>query len=140
MEKEILVDENIYPDNEVIKKALGKDQFNFYSKFIEKVENLNLITQWRYYKDSKSWLGKVLSKKKNLGWLSIWNTGFKVTVFFTERTVSGLYDLPIDNGIKIAIKEVNPVGKLLPIVVAIDSDEILNDIIQILEYKIKYIT
>lgn len=36
-----------------------------------------LSPEWRYYNDGKSWLCKMLSKKKNLFWLSIWEGCFR---------------------------------------------------------------
>jgi hypothetical protein len=129
LETQILTDADTYPDNSVIEKALGADRFGLFLKFIEKIEALNLTIEWRYYNDGKAWLGKIWYKKKNLGWLSIWNVGFKVTVFFTEKTIEGFNALGID------IKAQIPTGKLIPIIMTIKDDKILDNLISILKYK-----
>jgi hypothetical protein len=128
-EKQILTDESIYPNNTVIKNALGTTQFGSYLTFIEKIEALNLTIEWRYYNDGKTWLCKILNKKKNIGWLSIWDVGFKVTVFFTEKTIEGINALGRD------IKIGKPSGKLIPIITTINDDTTLDNVIKILEYK-----
>ncbi|MDR0470541.1 MAG: DUF3788 domain-containing protein [Nitrososphaerota archaeon] len=129
MEKQILTDAGTYPDNSVIEKALGADWFGLFLEFIEKIENLNLTIEWRYYNDGKAWLGKIWHKKKNLGWLSIWNVGFKVTVFFTEKTIEGFNALGVD------VKAQTSTGKLIPILMTINDDSALDNLITILKYK-----
>jgi len=58
-----LTDENIYPDESVLKKVLGKT-YNAYLDLIKLFDNNDLIYEWRYSKDGKTWLCKV-QKKKN---------------------------------------------------------------------------
>lgn len=87
MEEQILKNSNVYPSNEVIKENLDNKDFDVYLEFLEKIKTFNLNIEWRFYNDGKVWLGKILSKKKNMGWLSIWNTGFKVSIFFSDRTL-----------------------------------------------------
>ncbi|MDR0515786.1 MAG: DUF3788 family protein [Fibromonadaceae bacterium] len=123
-EKQILTNPIEKPENNILKKALGKN-YNLYMEFVNKINVQNLILEWNYYNDGKSWLGKVLNKKKNLCWLSIWNTGFKLTFFFTEKTIKGI------QGFKIS----KPTGKLLPIIILIESKKKMNDALKILEYK-----
>lgn len=135
MEKELLTDENVFPNLDIIEKNLDKNQFTIYLHFLKWVDSSNLMIEWRFYRDTKTWLGKILSKKKNIGWLSIWNVGFKITVFFTEKTFSNFETLSLNNSIDVFTNEVKPVGKLLPIRVTINNDSILNDIIKILELK-----
>ncbi|MDR0373532.1 MAG: DUF3788 domain-containing protein [Nitrososphaerota archaeon] len=132
MEKQSLTDERVYPDKSVIEAALGTAQFNIFLKFIENIEALNLSVEWRYYNDGKAWLGKILTKKKNIAWLSVWNVGFKVTVFFTEKTIEGFKALEITTA-----KVEKPTGKLLPIITTVKDDAALNDVIKILGYKIQ---
>lgn len=130
--KQYLTDQSVYPDNTVIAHALGADHFKIYLTFIEKIEALNLVIEWRYYNDGKSWLGKIWHKKKNMGWLSIWEVGFKVTIFFTEKTIWGLNELEIDR-----IETEKPVGKLIPILMTINDNRALDNAIKILQYKMQ---
>ena len=136
MENQILTDPMVKPENNVLEAALGKN-YKLYAEFLNKINELNLVLEWNYYNDGKSWLGKLLNKKKNMAWLSIWNTGFKLTFYFTEKTIDGVYELDIDNEIKTISKEMKPVGKLRTVIFLIKSKKALNDGLKLLEYKIK---
>ena len=134
MEYKILTDPVVKPENGVLENALGKN-YKRYLEFTGKLSVQNLAVEWHYYNDGKSWLGKILNKKKNLCWLSVWNTGFKLTFYFTEKTIKGIQDLEIDDGIKNTAKENKPTGKLIPIMVLINNKSRMNDGLEILEYK-----
>ena len=136
METQILTDPTISPDDTVLKKALGKT-YKIFLGFSEKAEELALVLEWNYYKDGKSWLCKVLNKKKNMCWLSVWNTGFKLTFYFTAETMEGVYKLNINDTIKKAAQKMKPVGKLHPLIILIENNEALSEGIKIIEYKMK---
>jgi hypothetical protein len=133
---EILNDPNIYPKENILERALDK-KYKYYKILMEKINEKNLIVEWNYNKDGQSWLCKVLNKKKTVCWLSIWDTGIKLSFYFTEKTINGIVDLKINNEIKGLIKETKAVGKLLPIIFMLDKNETINDAIKIIEYKMK---
>jgi len=99
------------------------------------MESLLTIIEWSYYKDGKSWLGKILYKKKNICWLSVWSTGFKITFYFTNKTINGINELSISDEIKKQAIEAKPIGKLIPIIMRIGSKSLMNDRLKILDYK-----
>ncbi|MCL2804386.1 MAG: DUF3788 domain-containing protein [Treponema sp.] len=134
MENQLLKDPKIKPNKNTLEEALGK-KHDLFMEFTDKLKEQNLIIEWNYYNDGKSWLGKLLNKKKNLCWISIWDTGFKVTVFFTEKTISGFYELKIDEQIKNTAKNTKQTGKLMPVILSVGSKKHLNDCLKILEYK-----
>ena len=136
MEKEhlILVDPICEPNNEIIENSLKK-KYNMYLNYFSKINKIGLVLEWNYYIDQKSWLCKVLQKKKNIYWLSIWNVGFKLTFYFTEKTIDGVFELEINDKIKQSANEMKPVGKLRPLVILIDNNKVLKDAIKILDYK-----
>ena len=136
MENKILTDPSKKPDNTVLENALGKNYKRF-NEFIDKANAINIFLEWNYYNDGKSWLGKLLFKKKNLCWLSIWNTGFKLTFYFTEEKIGGIQKLEIDDEIKKSAKSSKPIGKLLPVIILISNKSKMNDGLAILEYKMK---
>ncbi|MBN1649779.1 MAG: DUF3788 family protein [Bacteroidales bacterium] len=136
MEKQLLSDPEIYPDAEVLKKALG-DSYLAYNELEEtfKDEKFNLRMEWRYYKDGRSWLAKVSYKKKTVLWLSVWDAYFKVGFYFTEKTSSGIFNLDIEDGIKKAFDQSKNIGKLIPLVVDVSKKEQIKDVLKIIEYK-----
>ena len=134
METQILTDPLEKPDSKVLEKALGK-KYNLFTDFADKLTEQNLMIEWNYYNDGKSWLGKILHKKKNLCWVSIWDTGFKTTFFFTEKTIDGIYELEIDDALKDMAANPARSGKLIAIAVPIASKKRIKDSLSILDYK-----
>jgi len=131
----VLADASIYPDSAVLAKVLGTKHYSLFVKFARQIENLSLSFEWRYYNDGKEWLCKILHHKKNLGWLSIWPDGFRVTVFLTAKTIDGFYALDINDEIKTCAREAKTIGKLLAVLTAINTDSVIEDVLKILEYK-----
>lgn len=134
MEKQILTDPLVKPENDVLKNVLGRD-FDLYEEFARKTSGLGLTPEWNYYRDGKSWLCKILNKKKNMCWVSVWNTGFKLTFYFTEKTIDALRDLEISDSIKKAALETKPAGKLIPVILLVETKKVMSDGIKLLEYK-----
>jgi hypothetical protein len=134
MENQVLTDQTVKPNNNILENVLGKN-FSLYKEFVDRINHINLNLEWNYYKDGKSWLCKILNKKRNICWLSIWNTGFKLTYYFTEKTINGVCDLDINDNIKNISKGIKPIGKLFPIILLIKNKQIMNDGIKLLEYK-----
>ena len=134
MENLILTDPMEKPEAGVLENALGKNYKRFV-EFINKVTALNFIPEWRYYNDGKCWLGKILHKKKNLCWLSVWNTGFKLTFYFTEITITGIQKLEIDDETKNLARNARMTGKFHTVIILVSNKQKLNDSLKILEYK-----
>jgi len=135
MEIQLFKDPTVKPENNNLKEVLGKNYLH-YKEFMERITAKNLLPEWNYYNDGKSWSCKVLNKKKNLCWLSIWNMGFKLTFYFTEKTIAGVNELEISEEIKKKTKENKNARKFIPIIVLINSKKAMNDGIKLLEYKI----
>jgi hypothetical protein len=134
MENQILTDPLVKPEKDVLEKALGK-QYKLFEEYSNKIIEKKLVFEWTYYNDGKSWLCKTLHKKKNMCWLSVWNTGFKLTFYFTEKTIEGIYDLEIGSDIKKAAKEAKPIGKLIPVLLLIKDKKAMDDGLKLLDYK-----
>ena len=63
MEKPCLIDENIFPDDDVLTEYLGdsKAAFDIYLEFVNRIL-IGSQAEWRYYKDGHNWLLKVTKK------------------------------------------------------------------------------
>ena len=134
MEELILTDPMVEPDKKVLKRLLGK-HFEIFNELEKKINEKNLIFQWNYYNDGKSWLCKILHKKKNLGWLSIWNTGFKLTFYFNEKTITEVYKLENKDDILKAAEKTKNVGKFIPLVFLVKNKKISNFGLQLIDCK-----
>lgn len=138
METQLLRDQQIYPDENVLMSALS-NSFHAWKELnsILSSDKYRFDFQWHYYNDGKAWLCKVVNKKKTVFWLSIWDKFFKISFFFTEKNASGIYILEIDKQIKEYFKNSRPIGKLVPLVVNVESKKQINDLLIIIGYKVK---
>jgi hypothetical protein len=134
MEKQLLKDPMVKPELFVLEEVLGKN-FARYDELEKKANEKNLIFEWHYYNDGKSWLCKILYKKKNLCWLSIWETGVKLTFYFTEKTITGVFALDIGSEIKELAVEAKKIGKLMAVHFPLKNKKTISDALKLLDYK-----
>ena len=133
----LLRDSETYPTDEVLEMALGKDIFPVYEELIKIITGVeyDLKPEWNFYKDGKSWLCKVTSKKKTVFWLSVWENHFKTGFYFNGNTRSGIFSLKINQEIIQHFEEAKTVGKLFPLVLEIDNKNQLEDLKELIKYK-----
>ena len=86
MERPCLNDKDEFPDDEVLKRYLGKAKpvWDSFMEFLKETYP-SFTGQWRYYNDGKSWLYKLTKKKKTISWISVWDNMFKTTFYFPDR-------------------------------------------------------
>ena len=136
MDKPLLTEPTVPPSPEVLRNALG-GSFPVYEKMLAAVTGApySLVPEWRYYNDGKAWLCKVVFKKKTVFWLSVWDGLFKTAFYFSERHIQGIHELEIDDHIRQRLKNTEPIGKLYPVVLVIETEGQLSDLLKIIEYK-----
>lgn len=132
--EQLLRNPDIAPSDEVLAAALGR-AYNSYIAFTQKLPDWGIETEWRYYNDGSAWLCKCVRKKKTVFWLSVWDGFFKITLFFTEKTNSGVYELPISDEIKTRFKNEKRIGKLIPLLHEVHDESALDDIFALITYK-----
>ena len=134
---QLLRDYEIIPTDKVLENALGKEIYAVYEKLTKIITSVEfgLNPEWNFYKDGKTWLCKVTYKNKTVFWLSIWEKQIKTSFYFTEKTYSGIFELPINERIKQSFKESNPIGKLIPLTLCLDTVEQLDDLTELIKYK-----
>ena len=130
MPEQLLLDEAIYPSEEVIWAALG-DVYPAYQSFCATLETMSITMEWRYYKDSKAWLCKCQHKKKTVFWLSVWDGFFKAAFFFAESARESLLALPMDQPLTFE----RNVGKSVPVVMELREEGQLGDFERLAAYK-----
>jgi len=113
MEQPVLSDKTQFPTNEIISLHLGKTKAIWIS-FFEYLHNNHpdIISEWHYYNDGKSWLMKNMRKKKNVFWLGIIKGAFRITFYFTDRAAKAIADSTIPAEMKKQFKEGKQYGKI----------------------------
>jgi len=101
MENPVLIDKKIFPSEEIIFSHLGKSKILWQSIFEYVHENHpELIEQWKYYNDGKSWLLKVSLKTKTVFWISVFKDAFRMTFYFTDKAEQAIINSPISDMLK----------------------------------------
>lgn len=136
METILLKDKQVFPDDKVLKTALGESYAAYY-ELIKTVtaDEFGLSPQWNYYNDGKAWLCKVGYKKKTVFWLSVWEGYFKTAFYFTESNCDAIEGLEIAPEIKQSFRSATHIGKLIPLVISVRSSDQLPDLLTIIAYK-----
>ena len=80
-------------------------------------------------------LCKVVYKKKTVFWLSILKKYIKTTFYFTDKTRQGALELAINENVKQNFEQRTTIGKLIPLVLEIDTVAQLEDLKVIIKYK-----
>lgn len=124
--KVILTNKEEYPTTEVLKQYFSEAEYELYMLLLDHLQENDLQVEWNYYKDGKSWLGKIMFKKKNLGWLSYLETGLQVGVYFGERLWPSVLNLDIDERIHSQLPQIQKSGKLYGIIVPISDEAYVN--------------
>jgi len=113
MDQPVLSDKTQFPTEEIIFSHLGRTKDIWVSFFEYLHENHpDIISEWRYYNDGKSWLMKNMWKKKNLFWLSIREGNFRTTFYFTDRAAKAIADSTIPAEMKKQFKDGKQYGKI----------------------------
>jgi hypothetical protein len=134
--KPVLTDQNVYPDEAILRRVL-KEQYGMFEELMHRIisKPFELVPEWNYYKDGKSWLCKVMYKKKTVFWLSVWDACFKVTFYFTAKTETGINDLDIAHSIKTEFQAREAVGKLKPLTILFTPKTNMDDVLLLIRYK-----
>lgn len=131
-----LTDKDQYPEIEILEKIL-LDSFLIYQETIQRLLIEDITIVWNYYNDGKAWLGKLMWKKKNLGWLHIYHAMFKITVYFSEKYRAGIADIDIDEDMKSSFFKNSASGKLYPLTIHIQKERELVYLLNVIRYKKK---
>lgn len=130
MNRPLLNDSEIFPDENVLAWVLGKS-FPFYKQMMDKIAQKEFAfkSEWRYYNDGKSWLCKITSGTKTIIWLSVWDGFFKCSFYFHEKYCAEVMALPISKELIENFREGKVYGKLKALSIVVKSDEDLKHVL-----------
>ena len=129
-----LSDESVYPDETVLKKVLGRS-YNAYCALLELFGQMQMVYEWRYYRDGKAWLCKVQKNKRTIVWMSAWKGFMQATVYIPRKHLDGVYNLCISEETKERIRTTKNVGKSKPCIFEIRNQRILKDLDEVIQFK-----
>lgn len=130
-----LRDEGIFPDENILKKILGRS-YGAYECLLELFDRNELVYEWRYYQDGKAWLCKVQKKKRTIIWMSAWKRYMQATIYVPQRYIGDILELKISDATKNKIKGTKNVGKSKPCIFEIRNKKALKDLEKVMNFKI----
>jgi len=130
-----LIDEKVYPDENVLKFVLGRS-YAAYTDLLKLFEKNEMTYDWRYYKDGKAWLCKVQKKNRTIVWISAWKGYMKATIYFPEKYIDELKCLKISDETIKSINDTKNVGKSKPCMFEIRNKSVLKEFNEVMLYKI----
>ncbi len=131
-----LTDESVYPDEQALRSVLSRS-YNAYCKLLELLKDNGMEYEWRYYRDGKAWLCKVVKKKRTIVWMSAWKGFIQATIYFPVKYLNEIYSLDIGEDTKNRIRETKNTGKSKPCIFRINGVQILKDFEKIIQFKCK---
>lgn len=133
--KPILKDKEEFPTIENLANHLSEKDLLLYQQLLEALHGHSYQEDWNYYNDGHNWLSKILFKKKNLGWISIWETGVKVTVYFGERVWPQLVANELFSKLEANEASIQKSGKLNAVLIPIQDEESLQVTVALINLK-----
>lgn len=133
--KPILRDPAEFPTINNLAKHLSSENLLLYQELLDELHTHSFKEDWHYYQDGSSWLSKILFKKKNLGWISIWETGFKVTVYFGERVWPQLVANDLFTKLEANDAAIQKSGKLNAVFIPIRDTSSLQNAVALIQFK-----
>lgn len=133
--KAILTNKDEYPTHEILQQYFSKTEYELYNQLLDSLHEFDLQEEWNYYNDGKSWLGKIMFKKKNLAWISYLETGLQVGAYFGERLWTKVLTLDLDKRIQSQLPQIEKKGKLYGIVIPISDKEYVKTALSLVLFK-----
>lgn len=134
MEPFALKDKEQFPTPEVLSTIL-KGSFPAYEQLEKELADAGTGIEWKYYNDGKAWMGKLMAKKKNLGWLHVYSGFFTVTCFCMEKHLETIAASALPQQVKDQILGEAFDSKLKPMRIAVRAVEQIADVYKLLDFK-----
>jgi hypothetical protein len=139
MEDKLLSDANIFPSDEIIFSHIGKSKVYWELLFNHiHLNHPDFESDWRYYKDGKSWLLKTKRKSKTIFWLSIIKDSFRVSFYFGDKAEEAIMASSVSDKIKEEFKHSKRYGKIRGITLKIENAEVIEDVKTLILIRLKH--
>jgi len=136
MESPILNNKDQFPTEDIIFSHIGKSKAAWTALFGYILENHpDILPEWRYYNDGKSWLLKVVKKKKTIFWLSILKNAFRTAFYFGEKAKDVIHKSELPKEYKDQFFKGKTFGKIHAITVILTSKKDIETVKMLIAIK-----
>jgi hypothetical protein len=138
MEPIVLTDPTVQPTEELIFSIIGENSV-YWEQLIDYLyeNHFDITEEWRFYNDGKSWLYRALRKKKTIYWIGVIKDTFRTSFWFGDKAEPIIEASSVSEKIKEEFRNAKRYGKLRAISIEIRSPEDLQNVISLIELKVK---
>ena len=138
MEPIVLTDPNVKPTDELVFSIIGENSV-YWEQLVDYLyeNHFDITEEWRFYNDGKSWLYRALRKKKTLYWIGVIKDTFRISFWFGDKAEPIIEASLIPENIKEEFRQAKHYGKIRAISIEMRSAEDLQNVISLVELKIK---
>ncbi len=138
MEPIVLTDPNVKPTDELVFSIIGENSV-YWEQLVDYLyeNHFDITEEWRFYNDGKSWLYRALRKKNTLYWIGVIKDTFRLSFYFGDKAEPIIEASLIPENIKEEFRKAKRYGKLRAISIEMRSAEDLQNVISLVELKIK---
>jgi hypothetical protein len=138
MEALALTNKNQKPTDELVFSIIGKQQI-YWQMLMQRVKTSYPDTegQWNYYNDGKSWLLKMIRKKKTLFWTGVHSNYFRITFYFGDKAEPLVLQSRIPEDIKTGFMNSERYGKIRPITLKPEKEEDIDTALELVAIRVK---
>jgi hypothetical protein len=106
MEPPVLTDKDQFPTEEIIYSHIGKAK-TLWLSVLDYIHSSHpdIVEQWRYYNDGRSWLLNASRKKKTVFWLSVSKGTFRTTCYFSGKASQAVEESSLSADLKQQYRE-----------------------------------
>ena len=138
MSQTVLNDKNVAPNDDIIFSIIGDRQLLWKQTISYLCDNNNDISEeWKYYNDGKSWLFRVLKKKKTLFWIRILEDTFRIAFWFAEKLEPLIMQSNLPENLKTQYKNAKPFNKSRSIYIDMRDSTDFENVKKLIDLKLK---
>lgn len=138
MDPLVLTDKSAIPTNDLIFSIIG-DKSALWQKLMTDIHTKYPDTEeiWKYYSDGKSWLFRMIRKKKTLFWIGVLRDTFRITFYFGDKAESAIETSDIPQNMKEEFKTTRRYGKIRGITIRVESKTDIENTLKLVAIKVK---
>jgi hypothetical protein len=138
MEQMVLGDKSVRPNDELIFSIIGGKSI-FWKKIISHLHEsyTDIIEEWNYYNDGKSWLFRVQKKKKTIFWIRVLPDTFRVGFFLSDKGEALIENSDLSESVKEEFRNAKryKIGRNVSILITNSED--VDNVIKLIGIKIQ---
>ena len=137
METRHLIDEKVEPNEKLIFSIIG-DKQEVWKETMTYLDNSSgsISYVWKYYKDGKCWMLRVLRKKNTVCWIHLLNNTFRIAFYFAERLENVIYNSYLSQELKDQYKHAKAFNKSRAIFIDVAKHADINQIKTLIDLKL----